>query len=427
MPLTSKQVQSAKAGRHSDGRGLYLLVKPAKQEGRAGSKSWVLRVQHKGARRDFGLGSVAPTKSGNSEELVPLERRAALTLEEAREKARRGRELAKAGLDPSLHWRSAVEVDEIPTFEAAAREYHAHVAKGWRNGKHKDQWLSTLQTYAFPSLGAKMVSDIDAAAIQSVLLPIWLTKPETARRVGQRIMVVLDYSHGKGWREAEAPARAVNKLLSAIKQPRKGHYAAMPWKEVPTFVSRLRAAPPSIGRYALQFLILTAARSGEVRGTKAQPATWAEIDWEAAEWRVPAARMKAGAMHIVPLVPAAMDLLREVRGLFGCDPKAPIFPGMKGKPLSDATLAKALRVSGGVGTIHGLRSSFRDWAAETGFADAWAEAALAHTVEGQDGKTAAAYKRTTFFEQRRDKLMPAWARFALSDGSNVVPLAERRA
>jgi integrase len=415
MPLTTTTVRHAKPGRHADGKGLYLLVKPT------GAKSWVLRVMHRGRRRDFGLGSVVLDKTDVDESVIPLVRRKSLTLAEAREKARIGRELAKAGIDPSKEWK-AVE-SEVPTFEAAAIEYHAHVAKAWRNGKHRDQWLSTLKAHAFPTLGAKLVDEIDASAIQAVLLPIWLQLPETARRVGQRINVVLDYSHGKGWREQEAPARAVNMLLSAIKQPKKKHFASIPYKDLPAMMRRLRDSAPSVGRYALQFLILTAARSGEVRGTAKLPATWAEIDWQACEWHVPAERMKAGVLHVVPLVPAAMDILRELRGLFGCDLKAPIFPGMKGKPLSDATLNKALRVAAGAGTVHGLRSSFRDWAADSGFADAWAEAALAHTVEGQDGKTAAAYKRTTFFEHRRDKLMPAWARFALSDETNVVKLA----
>jgi len=256
------------------------------------------------------------------------------------------------------------------------------------------------------------------------LLPIWLTKGETARRVRQRVLVVLDYCKGKGWRETEAPARALSQLMKGIKQPKKGNFEALPYKELPGFMARLRASEPSVGRYALQFLILTAARSGEVRGTKEQPATWREIDWEAAEWRIPPERMKAGKLHIVPLVPAAMDILHEMKGLFGVDPDATIFPGMKGNPLSDATLAKALRVAGGgSSTVHGFRSSFRDWAADTGFADAWAEAALAHTVEGKEGKTVAAYKRTAYLEQRREKLMPAWARYVLSDGSNVIRIA----
>ena len=218
MPLTTRQVATARPGRHADGGGLYLLVKPKRDSSGAivgvGSKSWVLRVQHDGKRRDYGLGSVVIDRVAVDEALVPLHRRSSLTLAEAREKARIGRELAKAGMPPSVAWQ--LETPVIPTFEQAAREYHGHVEKSWRNGKHGKQWLNTLEAYAFPKIGSRLVSDIDADAIQSVLLPIWLTKGETARRVRQRIGVVLDYSHGKGWRETEAPMRAVNKLLGGI-------------------------------------------------------------------------------------------------------------------------------------------------------------------------------------------------------------------
>ncbi len=408
MPLTAKQVLHAKPGRHSDGRGLYMLVQPS------GSKSWVLRVQHRGKRQDFGLGSVALKPLGNN---IPLHRRKMLTLEEAREKARVGRDLAKAGINPSLEWRQEDLI--VPTFEAAAREYHKQVSLAWRNGKHGAQWLNTLDAYAFPMIGKMTVDEIDAPDIQKVLLPIWLTKGETARRVKQRIGVVLDYAKGKGWRDSEAPMRALSQLMGGIKQPKKGNFAAMPYADVPAFVGRVREAGSSVGRLALQFLILTAARSGEVRGAR-----WGEINLEAGEWRIPADRMKAGRLHIVPLVPEALAILEELRGLFPAKADDFVFPGLKG-PMSDATLAKALRVSGGNKfTVHGFRSAFRDWAADTGFADAWAEAALAH---GNPDKTEAAYRRTTYFQNRKDKLMPAWASFVLADNSNVISLAATRA
>jgi len=406
--------KTKKIGRHADGKGLYLLVKPnPKKPEEGGAKSWVLRIVVNGRRRDFGLGPV---------DLV--------TLEEARDKATEGRRMARAGVDPSIEWKRSVEV--VPTFEAAAREYHGIVKGGWRNGKHGDQWLATLEAYAFPLIGKRLVNDIDASAVQQVLLPIWLTKGETARRVRQRLFVVLDYCKAKGWRETEAPARAVGQILKGIKQARPSSFAAMPWADLPAFMARLRAEAPSVGRYALQFLILTVARSGEVRGKmtgkgaakKTMAATWGEIDMEAAEWRIPAERMKGGKEHIIPLVPAAMDILREMQGLFGTRPSDPIFPGLRGQPLSEATLRKALSLAGGGDyTVHGFRSTFRDWAAETGFANDWAEAALAHSVAGQEGKTIASYKRTTYLAQRRDKLMPAWARYALGDNSNVVSLA----
>jgi integrase len=405
MALTALQVQKAKAGRHSDGKGLYLLVQPS------GARSWVLRVQVAGQRSDYGLGSCIFERKVPSP--LPVEQRRELTLAEAREKAAAGRSLAKAGLNPSQEWRRVVST--VPTFEKAARDYHSEVKASWRAGKHGVQWLTTLETYAFPTLGKKLVSDITAPDIQAALLPIWLTKGETARRVRQRIAVVLDYAKGKGWRETEAPMRAVAQLMKGIAQPKGGNFAAMPWADLPAFLAGLKAAEPSVGRHGLLFLILTAARSGEVRG-----ATWGEIDFEASEWKIPPERMKAGRLHIVPLVPAAVEILRDMQGLFGGKPSEPIFPGMKGRPMSDATLAKALRVAGGgSATVHGLRSSFRDWAAESGFNDAWAEAALAH---GNPDKTVAAYKRTTFFGQRRDKLMPSWARFALGRSDNVVQL-----
>jgi integrase len=421
--LTQKQIDRAKPGRLSDGNGLYLLVKPKPADPeKAGSMSWVLRVQYRGNRRDFGLGSFTASSFSDDYERFPIVRRKALTLAEARKKAEIGRQLAKQGIDPNAEWHREELV--IPTFETAAREYHNIVvtANATGNKKHKAQWLTTLETYAFSDIGDMLVSDITASDIQTVLNKIWLVVPETARRVRQRIFVILDYCKAKEWRDTEAPARAVSQLMNRIKQPSGGNFEALPWSELPALISRLRASDVSVGRFALQFLILTAARSGEVRG-----ATWREFDLDGAEWKIPAERMKGKKLHIVPLVPAAVDILRQMQGLFGGKPDEPVFPGQKGKPMSDATLAKVLRVAGGGGaTVHGMRSTFRDWAAESGFANDWAEAALAHSIAGQEGKTAAAYKRTTFFEKRRDKLMPAWARYALEDESNVVALAAAR-
>lgn len=417
MPLTVNQVKNAKPGRHSDGRGLYLLVKPS------GSRSWVLRVQARmngepqSRRYDWGIGSVAFEPIASD---LPLHLRSTLTLSEAREKSRIGRELAKAGIIPSQYWKRS-EVQAIPSFEQAATRYHTEVEGGWKNGKHRTEWLGSLKRYAFADLGSLPVNAIDAPAMQKVLLPIWLEKPETARRVKQRLGTVLDYSHAQGWRDSEAPMRALNRLLGGIKQPKGSNFAAMPYGELPDFLGRLRKADWSMGRLALQFLILTAARSGEVRG-----ATWAEIDFDKAEWRIAGKRMKAGKPHIVPLVPAALDILKSLTGLFPHEADDIVFPGNRGKPMSDATMAKAMRETpGGEGlTVHGFRSTFRDWAADKGYADAWAEAALAH---GNPDKTEAAYRRTTYFDQRRDRLMPAWAAFALGDKSNVIALADRRA
>lgn len=391
--LTVLQVKSAKPGRHADGKGLYLFVKPS------GSKSWVLRVQSGGRRRDFGLGPV---------DLV--------SLQDARDRAIEGRKLVRAGLDPSVEWKRVKRT--IPTFEAASRAYHGNVKAGWKNGKHGAQWLATLEAYAFPIIGAKSVDEIDVSSIHKVLLPIWMIVPETARRVRQRIGAVLDFAHGQGWRSGEAPMRAVSKGLP--KQPKSGqHFAAMSHGELPSFMRKLRAQEVSVGRLALQFTILTAARSGEVRG-----ATWDEINEDTALWTIPGARMKAGEPHTVPLSQAALDVLSKMK-IFATGGRAdPVFPGLKGRPLSDMTLAKALRVAGATGfTVHGMRSTFRDWIAEkmpTVPGDV-AEAALAHATKN---RTEAAYRRTKYIDQRRD-LMRKWAEF-LDGGTNVVSIVQAR-
>jgi integrase len=405
-------VKNAKPGRHSDGKGLYLLVKPS------GAASWVLRVQCQGQRRDFGIGSLTldPVLAD-----IPIERRKLLTLADAREKARIGRALAKAGMNPSEHWRQAGQPEEAPrTFRQVAEECHLQATKSWRNKKHQVEWLESLRRYAFATLGEQPVGAVDAAAIQKVLLPFWLTKGETARRVKQRIGAVLDYAHAKGFRSSEAPMRAVNQLMRGIKQPKAGNFAAMPYKDLPAFIATVRDGGLSSGRLALQFLILTAARPGEVRFMQ-----WKDVDLDAAEWRVPPEKAKADKLHIVPLVPAAIDILKLAASLNPPKPNGYVFPGLKGKTMSDATMAKVQRMAGGGDyTVHAMRSAFRDWAADNGYADSWCEAALAHL---NPNKTEAAYRRTTFFEQRRDRLMPAWAAFVLNDQSKVVSLAEKRA
>lgn len=376
MPLTIKAVKHATPGRHSDGNGLYLLVKPlsAEQPHLPGAKSWVLRVQSdiggKRDRRDFGLGAVTLESLGD----IPLHKRKLLTLAEARDKAALGRALAKAGINPSVAWRQDQEAPTVPTFRTVAEEAHKHRKAGWRNVKHRKEWLDSLDRYAFPVIGDMSVDEVDASAIQRVLLPFWLTKPETARRVKQRIGAVLDYAHAHHWRQLEAPMRAVNQLMRAIKQPKEGHFSAVPYRDLPALLETLRTSEQSVGRWALQFQILTAARPGEVRH-----AQWKDIDLDAAEWRVPAEKAKADKLHIVPLVSAAVDILKELRGLFAPKSDDYVFPGFKGKPISDATMNKVLRVAGWQGfTVHGFRSSFRDWAADNGFPDSWAEAALAH-------------------------------------------------
>lgn len=384
--LTAMAVRAAKApGRYQDGAGLMLLVKPS------GARSWLVRVQVDGKRRDFGLGSANE---------IPLA--------EARERASETRKLFRAGTDPVAAKRlSRAVTAAIPTFRQAAVAVHEDHKDGWRNEKHKAQWLSTLKAYAFPAIGDVAVDAVDAAMIGRLLLPIWLTKPETARRVRQRVMAVLDWAHGKGFRATEAPTRSVGKILP--RQPKNdGHFAAMPYSAVPALMRELSASG-SVGRLALRFLILTAGRSGEVRG-----ATWDEIDLKQLVWTIPANRMKAGKAHTVPLSPEAVALLEQAAQLRTGEGKETLFPGLRGRPLSDMTLSKVLRTAGGPNaTVHGFRSSFRDWAAEcTTVRGDIVETALAHT---NPNRVEAAYRRTNYLDQRRD-LMREWAAFLSADG-----------
>ena len=379
--LTALKVKATlKPGRYQDGDGLMLLVKPT------GARSWVLRAQVDGRRRDFGLGA------GKD-----------LSLAEAREKAAAIRKSFRGGADPVAIKRAEKAARKmIPTFREAAETLHGELDASWRNDKHKDQWISTLKAYAFPTLGDVRIDHVDAPAIRDLLLPIWLNKPVTARRVRQRIGSVLDWAYSKGFRASEAPMRSVGKGLP--KQPQGGaHFTAMPYPDVPALMKRL-AATDSAGRLALRFAILTAARSGEVRG-----ATWDEIDLNAGVWTIPGTRMKAGRTHIVPLSPASIDVLERASKLRASRSGAIVFVSPRGGQLSDMTLTKALRDSGeATATVHGFRSSFRDWAAEkTETANEVLEAALAHTIPN---KVEAAYRRTNFLE-KRVTLMRAWASF----------------
>lgn len=408
MSLSVIQVRNAKPGRHADGKGLYLFVKPS------GARSWMLRIQSAGRRRDLGLGSVLFDRRAEVAN-VPLGALRELTLAEAREKAALGRTLVKAGLDPSVEWKKMTAV--IPTFEQASRQYHDNIKAGFRNARHSASWLSSLVMHVFPKLGSTRVDRIDTAAIQSALLPIWLTIPETARRIRQRIGAVLDYAHGQGWRQAEAPLRAVARGMPNQSKI-ASHFAAMPYADVPELLITLRAKSETVGRLALQFVILTAARSGEARG-----ATWGEFDLAAATWNVPAHRMKAGQAHSVPLCGSALTILTTMQGLFAGKADDLVFPGAGGKPISDMTMTKALREAGSAVTVHGFRSSFRDWAAEqTSFPNEWAEAALAHMLPN---KVEAAYRRTKYLDQRR-KLMDAWADYLSGDDGKVVALMSVR-
>jgi len=385
--LNPAQVKTISApGRYVDGDGLMLEVKPS------GAKSWIVRLQSAGRRRDYGLGSFKD-----------------VGLSDARDLAREFRRKLRGGIDPLADRK---KLKGIPTFEEAAKAVHEEHKRGWRNGKHQAQWLATLKTYAFPTIGQLSVAVITSGQVRDLLADIWLTKPETARRVRQRIGTVLDFAHGKGWREPFVMA-AVSKALP--RQPRKsGRFAAMPFADVPSFLGKLREGN-SVGRLALEALVLTAARSGEIRGAK-----WSEIDLEARTWTIPAVRMKAGKAHTVPLsdpVVSVLDRASTIR-LAGSDL---VFPGaVRGKPLSDMTLLKILRDMKLETTVHGFRSAFRDWCAEeTTVSSEVAEAALAHTIPN---KVEAAYRRTDFLEKRR-KLMDAWGAFCAGSNGAILRLA----
>ncbi|MCW2246226.1 integrase [Azospirillum fermentarium] len=315
--LTAVTVRSAKPGRHADGNGLYLEVDPS------GARRWLLRLMIQGKRRDIGLGSAS-----------------LVTLAEAREMALDMRKLARNGGDPLAERRKVRRV--VPSFEDAARTCHGEHKESWKNEKHAVQWLATLEAHVFPALGPVKVDEIGTPEVRDVLLPIWLEKPETARRVRQRVGTVLDWASAKGFREGENPVRSVTKGLPKQKDAVE-HFAALPFADVPAFLSRLRETDQTgpLVKLALEFLILTAVRSGEMRGAR-----WSEIDLDAKLWTIPAERMKAGKVHVVPLAPRAVEILQEARELARKpdDPNALVFEGSKpGKPMSDMTLTMLLR------------------------------------------------------------------------------------
>ena len=382
--LTALGVKALSApGLYSDGGGLNLRIAPG------GSKRWVLRLQIDGKRRDLGLGGFP-----------------AVSLANARRKAESMREIAADGRDP-MRPKTAV-----PAFKEAALAVHAQSLPGWRNGKHTDQWIKTLELYAFPTLGRMRLDRIDRGDVIAVLLPIWTSKPETARRVRQRIRTVLRWAMAHGFVETNVAGEAIEGALPVHRQT-KSHFRALPYTEIAASMARIESSQAwPCSKFALSFAIFTAARSGEVRF-----ATWAEIDRERKTWTIPAERMKARREHRVPLSGRALAILdrawafRDASGL--------VFPSSRCKAMSDNTISKLMRELEIEGTPHGFRSSFRDWCAETGKQRELAEAALAHIVGGVEG----AYFRSDLFEARR-ALMDQWASFLMpADAeSRVVPL-----
>lgn len=389
--LTARTVATLGPGRHHDGDCLLLEVR------KAGSRSWLARVRHNGKRRDIGLGSVS-----------------VISLARARERCREVRLAIAEGRDPLTLWKPAPPMARL--FRDVAKEF---VEQREITGKSRQQALSRLEAYAFPRLGKLQVQSVDADVIAEALRPIWRTKPETAIRTRDLILRTLRFARPDGALLDTTFARAISDRLPA--QPRNKHFSAMPYQQVPELLTRV-GAKQTMGALALQTVILTAVRSGEARGV-----TWSEIDLDNAVWTVPAERMKMKRPHRIPLSPQAVAVLRAVAAMPNAKVKRGglVFPGASGKALSDMTLTKILRDMKEPFTVHGMRSSFRDWAAEqTSMPGEVAEAALAHAVPNA---VEAAYRRTTFFDKRRE-LMDAWGSYCAGGrGAEVVPLKQERA
>lgn len=374
--------------------GLYFVggvAGLALQVSGAGARSWILRKMIAGKRRDMGLGGFPD-----------------VTLAGAREKARHIREQVDQGLDPIEDRRAkrsalAAERAKAMTFSQCVTAYLDAHSDSWKNAKHRQQWANTLDTYASSIIGTLNVASVDTGLVLKVLEPIWKTKTETASRLRGRIENVLSWATVRGYRQGENPARWKGHLDTLLAQPSKiqkvAHHTALPYGEVGSFMAELTNME-GISARALEFTILCAARSGEVRG-----ATWAEIDLQAGAWIIPGDRMKAGKEHRVPLSNKALKILKALPR--GSDTDL-VFPGMNNKALSDMSLIAVLKRMGrGDLTVHGYRSSFRDWAAEqTAYPSEVVEMALAHTI---GNKVEAAYRRGDLFDKRR-KLMDDWAK-----------------
>lgn len=385
--------------------GLYLVVQPG------GAKSWLLRYQHRGRRREMGLGTL-PTYS----------------LAEARNRVAEARKLIDQGIDPidqRRRDRAAAKAAEIPplTFRECAIACHKALIPTWKNPKHADQWINTLATYAFPELGELLPATITKAHVLRVLEPIWTDKTETASRLRQRVRHVLDWCEAQGYRAHDPRlwpdvAQILPKAGKLIRQKR-AHFAAAAPGDVHGILAAVRASGAEDAvKDLFEFVVLTAARSGEARGAR-----WSEIDLHHAAWKIPASRMKAGKEHRIPLSPRAVAILEAARARTrGLDL---VFPTRKRGQYSDMALTELLRRLEIAVTMHGFRSTFRDWAGEmTAFGPDVIEAALAH---GKD-VVVAAYQRGDLFEKRRE-LMSAWAKFVATKprkpADNVVTLARR--
>lgn len=379
--LTKKLVENLGPGRHGDGDGLYLVVDPS------GARRWIVRVVIKGQRNangkslrtDFGLGGAD-----------------VVTLNQARERALEYRRMAKQGLNPRFN-----AAREIPTFEEVARQVHIERMPTWRNEKHGEQWINTLRDYAFPKIGRMPIDSIGQPEVMMCLAPIWTEKHETARRLAQRLKIVLDVAKSNGFRSGENPVTAIHdaKVLPKVKAKPK-HHSAMDWRGIPAFYADLKTRDAMAAK-ALMFTCLTGSRTGEVLGMK-----WGEVDFDARLWTCPAERMKAGTVHRVPLTDEMVAILEPLRAMQSdC-----VFEGQKRHaPLSNMAMLMLLRRMQVEGvTVHGFRSTFRDWASEVANAPREvAEMSLAHKV-GSDVERA--YARSDLLEKRR-ALMAQWSGF----------------
>jgi len=383
---------------YGDGQGLYLQVTPPD------GKSWILRTKVHGKTRYIGIGSA---------HLIPLV--------EARDTAQRLRRIARSDGDPL-----ADRKREVVTFEQATRRVHETKLASWKNGKHRDNWLSTLENHAFPLIGDRPIDTVTSADVLAVMAPIWHRIPETARRVRQRMSSVFDWAKAAGFYQRENPVYAIKVETLGVQTDRVEHFKSMPHEEVPDFMAELCQRDAMTAR-ALEFGILCASRSGEIRGAR-----WSEVNLAERIWTIPAQRMKGRKgkenEHRVPLSNAAIDVLERVRGA-GVEL---VFPAAKrGKDgsereLSDAAVRALLKRMGHENlTQHGFRSSFRSWAQETVNAPHEAvERCLAHAV---GNKVSQAYARSDMLEQRRP-IMDAWAVFlSPKQGDNIVALIDRRA
>ncbi|MBV8470702.1 MAG: integrase arm-type DNA-binding domain-containing protein [Burkholderiaceae bacterium] len=386
--LTALQVKNlTKPGMHFVGAvpGLALQVLPT------GGRTWILRATMGGKRRDMGLGGYPE-----------------VTLAQAREDARNARDKVRQGIDPVEQGREArnqLKASQAAalTFKQCAESYIKTHRAAWKSAKHGQQWENSLAQHVFPVFGGLLVHDVSLPHVMKVLEPIWTTTNETAVRVRGRIELILDWAGARGYRSKENPARWRGHLDKLLPKPSKvnqaGHHAALPVSEAAAFMVKLRASE-GMGARALEFAILTAARSGEVRG-----ATWAEFNFEEMTWTVPAGRIKAGKEHRVPLTNAAVDLLNALPRMAGTEL---VFPAPRGGMLSDMTLSAVMRRLKVPATVHGFRSTFRDWVGErTSYPGDMAEMALAHAI---GDKTEAAYRRGDMVERRR-MMMDDWAAF----------------